>query len=139
MATEKAQYISKYLALKLIDKASYSKEVDGKVVVVPGKSIQFNEGTYETDDPNEIKFLDSHPNCGTVFIRVQEVRNLKKAREDQFQDLETREVKLKAKEERLKAKEERLARKEKALKKKESSAAKKGNKEKTSQKEKPAF
>ena len=72
MAKDKlTQYISKYRELRLIDKASYSKEVEGKVVVVQGNAIQFHDVVYETSDENEIKFLDNHPNCGNVFIKFK--------------------------------------------------------------------
>jgi hypothetical protein len=130
MAKQAKKYISKYLNLKLVDKASYTKEVDGRVVVVPGKSIQFNQGVYETEDPDEIKFLESHANFGSVFIEVKE-DDLQKARKEQFKDLETKEAELKAKEEELK-------KKEKALEEGESVPKRKG-KSKTKKKEKPAF
>lgn len=107
-----AKYISKYLSLRLIDKASYTKEVAGRIVVVPGNSIRFEKGVYETTDENEIKFLDNHPNCGNVFIRVKS-DDLAKARAKRFKDLETREAELK------KGKEE-LERKKKALQEGES-------------------
>lgn len=130
MPKKKAKYISKYLSLKLVDKASYTKEVGGKIVVVPGKSIRFTEGVYETEDPDEIKFLENHSNFGTVFIKVED-KDLQKAREEQFKDLETREAE-------LKAKEKELAKKEKALE--EGSSIPKGKgKGKKSKKEKPAF
>ena len=130
MAKETAKYIAKYLSLRLIDKASYTKEVAGRVVVVPGNSIQFAEGVYETSDPNEIKFLENHPNFGTVFIKVKD-KDLQKAREDKFKDLETKEAE-------LKAKEEKLAKKEKALEEGESVPKVKG-KGSTKKTEKPAF
>jgi len=130
MAKETAKYIAKYLNLRLIDKASYTKEVEGRVVTVPGKTIEFSQGMYETSDPDEIKFLESHPNFGTVFIKVKD-KDLQKAREDKFKDLETKEAE-------LKAKEEKLAKKEKALEEGESVPKGKG-KGKKSKKEKPAF
>lgn len=86
-----AKYISKYLQLKLVDKASYSKEVEGRVVVVQGKSIQFDKGVYETTDKNEIAFLDNHPNCGNTFIKIKE-KDVEKARKGFTQTLEEREA-----------------------------------------------
>ena len=93
------------------------------------KSIQFVDGVYETEDPNEIKFLESHPNFGSVFVKVEE-DDLRKARADHFKDLETKEAE-------LKAKEEELAKKEKALE--EGSSVPKKKEGKKSKKEKPAF
>lgn len=129
--TQKAKYIAKYLQLKLIDKAAYTKEVDGRIVVTPGKSIQFTDGVYETEDPQEIKFLESHPNFGSVFIKVEE-DDLQKARTDKFKDLETKEAE-------LKAKETALAKKEKALEEGSSVPKSKTRKKETGKKEKPAF
>jgi len=108
MATKKqtTQYISKYLNLKLVNKASYSKEVDGRVVVVSGSSIQFENGVYETDDKNEIAFLDNHPNCGNVFIKVE--KNAAKEKAKMLETLEEREAKVKAKEEAIAKKEMKL-------------------------------
>ncbi len=108
IAEKTVKYISKYLNLRLIDKSSYSKEIEGRIVVVPGKSIQFAEGVYETEDPNEIKFLDNHPNCGNVFIKVK-AADLQKARKEQFKDLETKEAELKAKKEKTEKKGKALA------------------------------
>ena len=39
-----AKFISKYLSLKLVQRATYTKEVEGRIVVVPGSSIQFTNG-----------------------------------------------------------------------------------------------
>ena len=100
---EKVQYISKYHNLKLINKASYTKEVGGRVVAMAGSSIQFENGVYETDNEDEIKFLDNHPNCGNVFIKVK--KNAAKERAKMVESLEEREAKVKAREEKLKKKE----------------------------------
>lgn len=127
---EKARYISKGLNFKIIRKSAYTKEVDGKVVVVPGNSIQFKQGLYETDDPEEIKFLDNHGDCGGYFIKIK-TDDLAKARSEKFKSLEE-------KEKELKAKEEELAKKEKSLAEGES-LPKKGTKSKKSKKEKPVF
>jgi len=135
MPKEKAKYISKYRSLKLVVKPSYTKEVEGRIVVVPGKSIRFVQGVYETDDPDEIKFLDNHPNLGTIFIKVTEKdlqKDLQKAIEKQFKDLETKEAE-------LKAKEEELVKKEKALEEGSSIPKKAKTGRKKLKKEKPAF
>ena len=103
---QKTEYISKYHNLKLVNKASYSKEVGGKVIVMQGSAIQFENGVYETDDKDEIAFLDNHPNCGNVFIKVE--KNVAKERAEMLETLEEREAKLKAREEAVAKKEMRL-------------------------------
>lgn len=127
----KAKYVSKYLNLKLIRKPAYTKEIEGRVVTTPGESIQFDQGAYETEDADEIKFLEGHDNFGKIFIKVDE-EDLKKARGEKFKDLETKEAE-------LKAKEEELAKKEKALEEGASVPKKGGKKGKSAKKEKPAF
>lgn len=127
---KKARYISKGLNFKIVRKSAYTKEVDGKVVVVSGNSIQFKQGLYETDDPEEIKFLDNHGDCGGYFIKVK-TKDLANARSEKFKSLEEKEKELKAKEEELDKKEKSLA--------EEESSSKKGEKSKKSKKEKPAF
>jgi len=103
------KYIAKYLQLKLINKASYTKEVEGRIVVVSGKSIQFEDGVYKTNDKDEIAFLDNHPNCGSVFVKVKD-KDLSKARAQHFKSGEEKrieeETKVKEKEKEAKALEE---------------------------------
>jgi len=100
-----ARYISQSAELKLINKASYTKEVEGRVVVVPGKSIQFHSGVYETSDPDEIQFLENHQNFGNLFYRLKGKEDAQQAREERFKDLEAREKAVAVKEEELKKKE----------------------------------
>lgn len=103
--TSKARFISQTAELKLVNKATYTKEVEGRIVVVPGTSIQFHNGVYETNDAAEIKFLESHPNFGNVFYRIKPTEDAQKSREERFQDLEAREKALAEKEKELKKKE----------------------------------
>lgn len=86
-----AKYISKYLQLKLINRATYTKEVEGRKEVVPGKSIQFVDGIYETEDKDEIAFLDNHPNCGSVFVRIDK-KEIEEAKKKLTQTLEERQA-----------------------------------------------
>ncbi len=101
-------YISKYHELRLVNKSSYNKEVGGRVVTVPGTAIQFHEGVYRTSEPGEIEFLDSHPNFGNTFTKVER-KDQKKAVDEviaeRYKDLEQREKEVAAKEEALKKKE----------------------------------
>lgn len=123
-------YISKYLSLRLVIKSSYGKEVDGRVVVLQGTSIQFVNGVYTTEDDKEIEFLDNHKNFGSVFVKVDK-GDINKAKEDKFKDLETKEAELKSKEEELEMKEKALQEGE-SMPKSKAQIAKKKN-------EKPAF
>ncbi len=104
---EKIKYISKGLNFRIVMKSSYTKEVNGKIIAMPGNSIQFKEGVYETDDPKEIKFLDNHGDCGGYFIKVKD-KDLAKARNDKFKDLDTKTAELKAKEKELERREKAL-------------------------------
>jgi hypothetical protein len=99
------RFISRYAQLKIVNKSTYTKEVDGRVVVVPGKSIQFKDGVYETRDKDEIAFLDSHPNCGNTFFRLKAKEESDKAREEKFKTLEQRESELDTREADLKKRE----------------------------------
>lgn len=96
-----AKYISKYLNLRLINKPAYTKEVEGRIVVVPGTYVQFTDGVYETEDKDEIAFLESHPNFGSVFIRVdtKEAEEAKKKLAQTLEERETEEAKAKVEEE----------------------------------------
>lgn len=101
-------YISKYNELRLVNQSSYTKEVGGRVITVPGTSIQFHDGVYKTSDPDEITFLDNHPNCGSVFTKVERKDQDKAASQliaEKYKTLEQKEAELKAKEEELKRRE----------------------------------
>ena len=103
--SKKERYVARFGELKLIDKASYTKEVEGRIVVVAGRSIQFHDGKYETSDPQEIQFLDNHPNYGNVFYKLKSKEDADKAREERFKSLEEKEKELAVKEEKLRKKE----------------------------------
>lgn len=91
-------YISRYNELKLVVDPSYLKEVGVRVLTIRGKYIQFHEGVFRTADPEEIAFLDKHPNYGNVFTRVQAVdlkgKTLEQIYKDKFKTLEEREREL---------------------------------------------
>jgi len=104
-----ARYISRFLALRIVMKPSYTKEVDGRVVTVPGKDIRFIDGAFETEDKDVINFLESEQGFGTVFIRVPEdVENVVKERGEWMKDLETKEKELAEREAALKAREAKV-------------------------------
>lgn len=88
-------YISRYHELKLVVEPAYLKEVGIRILTIRGKYIQFHEGVYRTSDPEEIAFLDNHPNFGNVFRRIQTVdmkgKTLEQVYKDKFKTLEERE------------------------------------------------
>lgn len=101
-------YISKYHELRLVNQSSYTKEVAGRVVVVPGTAIQFHEGVFRTSNPEEIAFLENHPNFGNIFTKVERKDQSKAVNEviaERYKDLEQREKEIAAREEVLRKKE----------------------------------
>jgi len=62
------QYVSlKYSSLRLPIKSAYFKYYEGgNAQLVNGEAIQFTDGSYQTDNPAEIEFLDNHPNNKAV-------------------------------------------------------------------------
>lgn len=103
-----ARYVSKFLELGIVRKASYTKEVDGRVVSYPGEKIRFSEGVFETSDPEVIKFLEERPEFGEVFIRVPDDVASLAHREERFKDLEAREKELAQREKEILEKEAKL-------------------------------
>lgn len=103
------RYISRYLALRIVVKPAYTKEVDGRIVTVSGKDIRFVEGVFETTDQELITYLESQPGFGTVYIRVPDnVADVVKDRGDWMKDLETKEKELAEREAALKAREAKV-------------------------------
>lgn len=102
-------YISRYHELKLVVDPSYLKEVGVRVLTIKGKCIQFHEGIYRTSDPEEIAFLNNHPNYGNVFRKIEQVeikgKNLEQVYKDKFKTLEERERDIAIREESIKRKE----------------------------------
>lgn len=104
-----ARYISRYLALRIVVKPAYTKEVDGRIVTVPGKDIRFNEGVFETTDQELIDFLEADKSFGTTYIRVpDDVADVAKDRGEWMKDLETKERELKEREAALAAREAKV-------------------------------
>lgn len=104
-----ARYISRYLALRIVVKPAYTKEVDGRIVTVPGKDIRFNEGVFETTDQELIDFLEADKSFGTTYIRVpDDVQDVVKDRGEWMKDLETKERELAEREAALKAREAKV-------------------------------
>ncbi len=108
-APKEVVYISRYHELKLVVEPAYLKEVGIRILTIRGKYIQFHEGVYRTSDPEEIAFLDNHPNFGNVFRRIQSVdmkgKTLEQVYKDKFKTLEERERDLAIREGALRRKE----------------------------------
>lgn len=104
-----ARYISRFLALRIVVKPAYTKEVDGRIVTVPGKDIRFTEGVFETEDQELIDFLEADKSFGTTYIRVPDnVLNPKNDRDEWMKDLETKEKELAEREAALQAREAKV-------------------------------
>ena len=80
-----------------------------RVLNIKGKYIQFHEGVFRTSDPEEIAFLDNHPNYGNVFTRVQQPemkgKTLDQVYKDKFKTLEEKERELAVREGALRRRE----------------------------------
>lgn len=65
-------YASPYLELKLVMVPTDDVPVDqkGNTRRVQGKTLEFHEGRYETEDPVEIEFLGKHVNRDRLFRDV---------------------------------------------------------------------
>jgi hypothetical protein len=92
--SKETTYVSRYFALKLVMDSAYTKEVNGKVLPVKGRSIRFVQGAYTTSNEEEITFLNEHPNNGSIFIKVD--KDAVGERADYVQTLEDRVAELEA-------------------------------------------
>ena len=106
-------YISRYYELRLVMSPSYLKEVGGKVLIIRGTYIQFHEGIYKTNKPDEIDYLDDHPNFSSVFRKVETAdvrggKSVDQIYQDKFKTLEEREKELATREAALRKKEVEL-------------------------------
>lgn len=94
-----AQYISRYLRLRIVIKPSYNKEVDGRVIVMQGQSIQFEDGVFKTDDEALIQAIEARPEFGDIITKVPSNVEAMLHREKTLKSLEEREAEVKAREE----------------------------------------
>lgn len=109
-AQKETVYISRYYELKLVMSPSYLKEVGGKVLIIRGTYIQFHEGVYKTTNPEEVEYLDNHPNFGSVFRKVETAdlkggKSVDQIYQDKFKTLEEREKEIEAREAALRKRE----------------------------------
>lgn len=105
-------FVSRYLNLRIVVQPGYSKEVDGRRVSTPGRSIRFFQGAYKTSDPEEIEFLRTRPEFGKHIQEVPDNVEEMAAREEQFKNLEDKEKELAEREAALAAREAALTNQE---------------------------
>lgn len=104
-----ARYISRYLQLRIVRKAAYSREVDGQRVATPGTAIQFDNGVFETKDPEEVAFIEARPEFGNHIQKVPDnVEDLNSEHSEKFKNLEEKENDLAEREAAVAAKEAAL-------------------------------
>lgn len=102
-------FLSKYRQHRIVRKGSYSKEVDGQRVTIPGTSIQFEDGVYTTSDPEELAFLRSQKDFTRTFTEVPKgISDIAAHQAANGKSLEEREAELKKREEDLAAREKEL-------------------------------
>jgi len=63
------RFISRYTEYEMVMiPSTITYFPDGKSMTNKGKSIRFVEGVYETKDEEEIKFLKSHKDFGSIIV-----------------------------------------------------------------------
>lgn len=66
------KFLSKFKDHKLVMTPTRMVVQDGMSYSVPGKAIQFQNYRYETNDKDEIKFLEKHRLFGTDILKDTE-------------------------------------------------------------------
>ena len=107
--TKEVTFLSRYLRLRIVMNASYSKEVDGRRVTVPGRAIRFDQGVYKTSDPEEVAFIEGRPEFGKLIQKVPaNTKDLTAAQQRMSESLEEREARVAAREAKVAEDEARL-------------------------------
>ena len=73
-----ATFVSKYSNLKLTIKATRTILVENQLVVDYGKDIQFTNGSFQTNDKDEINFMRNHPQLKEQFYEVKDIKKHEK-------------------------------------------------------------
>lgn len=112
------RYKSKFRELRIPMKKSYTREVGGQTEFIQGRSIQFKDTIFETDEIEVIDFLEKDPVCqemqrNQVFAKIDS-----KVLEIATETLEEKEARLKEELESIKAKKKKPTKKEKGKGKK---------------------
>lgn len=99
---KEVQYVARHWNLRLNMVSAYTKEVKGRMIPVPGRYIQFEQGVYKTSDPEEIEYIEGLKMFGTEIIKTDVGDVIKrKSLEEKEKELAEREAKLAEKEGRL--------------------------------------
>lgn len=108
--TKTVRYLSRYFSLKLVRKPMRTKEVEGQIITSEGASIRFEEGAYETSDPEEIAYIEARPEfaAGTIIRVPDNVQNAAAHDAEFREDLEAREARLAAREAAVAAREAKV-------------------------------
>lgn len=89
------RFISKFLNLRIVKNSTYNKEVDGRVVTVPGVSIRFQEGMYATNDQEIVEFIRARQEFKDGMIgEVPENVNALVHRQDVLKTLEEKDAEI---------------------------------------------
>ena len=103
---ETKRYATRFgMHYSIVMKPSVTQVINGIPVTTPGKTIEFKNGIYETDDKDEQKFLEASEQYGRDFKEVTgEVNSALQARslEEKEQELKEREADIEKREMELK-------------------------------------
>lgn len=64
-------YTKKFKELRLVFTPMYKRMVGLRMEIVPGVTVEFHNGTFETQDETVIDALKHHPMYGTQFFAEQ--------------------------------------------------------------------
>lgn len=67
----KKRFVTRYKELRLVITPTHKVIVGASAQLVPGKSIQFMNGEFETENKEEIDFLMNHKDLNVVFHEAQ--------------------------------------------------------------------
>lgn len=71
-----ARFMARYKKLKINMKAPYYQIINGMKELVPGKAIQFDNGVYVTDNPEEIEFIRNYKMFGKWVFESVSVKDI---------------------------------------------------------------
>ena len=72
-----ATFLSKYKELRLIMRASRPINRNGNIEITPSRHINFVNGRYMTDIPDEITFIEMHPEFNRSVFKLKETEHEK--------------------------------------------------------------
>jgi len=72
------KFVSKYREHRIVMTPTYKKQIGINTVIVPGKAIEFKNFEFYTKDKEEIEFLKSSSEYGSVIHSAPEKEDIKK-------------------------------------------------------------